>query len=278
LHDTIRELQCEGRSLRVLEAASETSDALLGVVAVADPERPVSMDQLIDSFGTDTRVPGHGPAWLKLGLAALVIAALALAWRFTPLSELITGEHVLETAEYVRGKAWAPLVVVAAYSVAAFVLFPRPLITLVAVMAFGSVLGFVYALAGIVGAAVTTYYVGRALPRDTVRRLAGERLNNMSALLRKRGLLAVFAVRIAPVAPFAVVGLVAGAIRVKLWHYVVGTLLGMTPGTLATSIFGDQLTVALRDPSRINYWVIAAVASCLVILIVLVRRWFMRHA
>jgi uncharacterized membrane protein YdjX (TVP38/TMEM64 family) len=88
----------------------------------------------------------------------------------------------------------------------------------------------------------------------------------------------VFAVRIAPVAPFAVVGLVAGAIRVKLWHYVVGTLLGMTPGTLATSIFGDQLTVALRDPSRINYWVIAAVASCLVILIVLVRRWFMRHA
>ena len=276
LHDAIRKLQSESRSLRALEVASDPSDAMLDLAAVADPERPVSMDQLIEKFGTDTRAPGRGPSWIKLGLLVFVLAGLALAWRYTPLSELITTGRILATAEDARGKAWVPLVVIAAYSVAAFVLFPRPLITLFAVIAFGSVLGFVYGLIGIVGAALTTYYTGRALPRDTIRRLAGERLNNMSELLRKRGLLAVFAVRIVPVAPFAVVGFVAGAIRVRLRHYVAGTLLGMAPGTLATSIFGDQLTVALRDPSRINYWVIAGVALCFVVLIVLVRRWFAR--
>ena len=276
LHDAIRKLQSESRSLRVLEVASDPSDAMLDLAAVADPERPVSMDQLIEKFGTDTRAPGRGPAWIKLGLLVFVLAGLALAWRYTPLSELITTGRILATAEDARGRAWVPLVVIAAYSVAAFVLFPRPLITLFAVIAFGSVLGFVYGLIGIVGAALTTYYTGRALPRDTIRRLAGARLNNMSELVRKRGLLAVFAVRIVPVAPFAVVGFVAGAIRVRLRHYVAGTLLGMAPGTLATSIFGDQLTVALRDPSRINYWVIAGVALCFVVLIVLVRRWFAR--
>ena len=273
MHDVIRELQGESRSLRALEGLSEPSETMLSLASVADPERPVSMDQLIDKFGTDTRLPGRGPAWIKLGLLVLVIAGLGLAWRYTPLSELITTDYILETAENVRGRVWAPVAVIAAYSLAAFVLFPRPLITLLAVIAFGSVLGFVYALIGIVGAALTTYYTGRALPRDTVRLLAGERLNSMSEQLRKRGLLAVFAVRVAPVAPFAIIGLVAGAIHVKLWHYIAGTLLGMTPGTLATSIFGDQITVALQDPSRINYWVIAGVVTSLVILIVLVRRW-----
>jgi uncharacterized membrane protein YdjX (TVP38/TMEM64 family) len=97
-------------------------------------------------------------------------------------------------------------------------------------------------------------------------------LNSISERLRTRGVLAVFAVRIVPVAPFAVIGLIAGAVHLKLWQYLAGTLLGMVPGTLATSIFGDQLTVALRDPSRVNYGAVAAVAAAVVILVLVVRR------
>ena len=51
---------------------------------------------------------------------------------------------------------WAPLVVMAAYTPAAFVMFPRPLITLFAVIAFGPVLDFVYGLVGILRAALAT--------------------------------------------------------------------------------------------------------------------------
>ena len=51
-------------------------------------------------------------------------------------------------------------------------MFPRPLITLAAVVAFGPWLGFLYALIGILVAAAVAYYAGR-LRRDTVRRLAG---------------------------------------------------------------------------------------------------------
>ena len=50
------------------------------------------------------------------------------------------------------------------------------------------------------------------LPRDTVRHLAGKKVNQMSEVLRRRGLLAVFAVRIVPVAPFFVEGMAAGAV------------------------------------------------------------------
>jgi phosphatidylserine/phosphatidylglycerophosphate/cardiolipin synthase-like enzyme/uncharacterized membrane protein YdjX (TVP38/TMEM64 family) len=272
LHETIRAFHCDQRSLRTLEIPAEPADAILDLASVADPERPVSMDQLVESFAPDTHAPAKGPAWSKLAVIVVVIAAFALAWRYTALSELLTADRVLATVESLRGEAWAPLAVVVSYSVAAFVLFPRPLLTLVAVMTFGPVLGFVYALLGIVAAALTTYAAGRALPRDIVRRLAGERLNSISERLRTRGVLAVFAVRIVPVAPFAVIGLIAGAVHLKLWQYLAGTLLGMVPGTLATSIFGDQLTVALRDPSRVNYGAVAAVAAAVVILVLVVRR------
>jgi uncharacterized membrane protein YdjX (TVP38/TMEM64 family) len=65
----------------------------------------------------------------------------------------------------------------------------------------------------------------------------------------------------------------AGAARVKLWQYLAGNALGMAPGTLASTVFADQVAAALEDPSTINYWLMAGVAVFFVILIVIVRRW-----
>jgi phospholipase D1/2 len=114
------------------------------------------------------------PAWGKILLVALATAALAAAWRFTPLSEFVTAERIVGLARAVRGMTWAPLVVIAIYTPAAFLMFPRPLLTLLTVIAFGPWLGFVYGMTGILVAALATYYAGRLLPRGTVKRLAGE--------------------------------------------------------------------------------------------------------
>src|SRR5688500_6892124 len=84
-----------------------------------------------------------GPAWGKIAAIAIAIACLAAAWRYTPLSEYVTAERIMGWAESVGSVAWAPLVVMAAYTPACLVMFPRPLITLFAVIAFGPVLGFI---------------------------------------------------------------------------------------------------------------------------------------
>ena len=246
----------------------------------------MSLDKLIDQVAPEHMIegmapvdPAHksGPAWGKLAAIALVIIALTLTWRHTPLATIITAERVIEWARSVGHIWWAPLIVMAAYSPAAFTMFPRPLITLFAVIAFGPWLGFFTAITGIVGAALATYYAGRVLPRRTVRHLAGAKLEEMSAVLRRRGLIAIFAVRIIPVAPFAIEGMIAGAVRIKVWHYVVGTIMGMAPGTLTTTVFGDQFATALEDPSRINYGLVAAVAVLFIVLIYFVRRWFAKE-
>jgi phospholipase D1/2 len=219
----------------------------------------------------------RGPAWGRLAAIVLACAALAAAWRYTPLSELVTAERIIAWARAVRGMPWAPAVVMLIYTPAAFVMFPRPLLTLLTVIAFGPWLGFAYGMAGILLSALATYYAGRIMRPKTVERLAGDRFDHVRKVLREHGLAAMTAVRIVPAAPFALEGILAGAMRIKLWHYMAGTLIGMTPGVLATSVFGDQLTRALEDPSTINWWLVAAVLIALAALTWWVRRWFLKR-
>jgi uncharacterized membrane protein YdjX (TVP38/TMEM64 family) len=129
-------------------------------------------------------------------------------------------------------------------------------------------------MGGIMLASLVTYYAGRLLPADTVRRLAGAKMDEMTDVLRKRGLVAVFAVRIVPVAPFAIEGMVAGRVGIKLWQFMLGTFLGMLPGTLTTTVFGDQIQNALEDPSRINWVLVAGVVVLFIVMGLVVRRWF----
>ena len=85
---------------------------------------------------TDDYAPGaagaekHGPAWGKIALIAAVVFGLTLVWRYTPLADVITAQRVIDWARSVGDVWWAPIVVIAAYSPAAFTMFPRPLITL----------------------------------------------------------------------------------------------------------------------------------------------------
>ncbi|HKY01324.1 MAG TPA: VTT domain-containing protein [Burkholderiales bacterium] len=265
------------RTLKPLDDLPEYSETIVSTAAWADMEKPVSLDSLVEQFAPELKVePRRARLWMKIGGTAAIFAGMMLIWRYTPLAEVFTAEAVTQWAADFSGHWWAPLLIILAYTPACVVMFPRPLITLAAVVAFGPYFGFVYALSGIVLAALISYVAGRAFDRDTVRRIAGEKLNRLSHVLQARGLMAMTAVRIVPVAPFVVSSLVAGAIRIRLWHYVAGTLIGMLPGVLAATIFGDQLEAALRDPSQINYWLVGGILALLVGGAVAVRRWFAR--
>lgn len=216
------------------------------------------------------------PAWRKLALLALIAAALFLAWRYTPLAELLTAKRITAWADTIDGVRWSPLLVIAAYVPAAFILFPRPLITLLAVIAYGPWLGFATAMSGVSLAALTAYWAGRGLPKGTLRKLAGEKVERMGETLRGRSFVAALSLSVVPLAPFPVVGMAAGAARIRLVPYLAGTALGMTPGTLAATVFADQVKKALRDPASVNFWVVAGVVAFFVVASLIVRRWLAR--
>ncbi len=278
LHAAIKALNCDQRSMRAFENLPEVPETVVELAAVADPDEPIALEALVAERVLEDQEKAEKPAWGKIALFVLVVAGLTALWRFTPLAQVVTAENVIGWAKAFAVRPWAPLVLIAAYTPACFIMFPRPLITLAGVVAFGPWLGFLYAVVGIVGSSVVTYYLGKRMRRDTVRRLAGRKLDKMVEVLKKHGLLAMTLLRLVPIAPFAVEGIVAGAVRLKLWHLAVGTGIGMLPGTLVATIFGDQLETALSGSGEINWWIVGGCAAALGAGIFAVRRWFQKMA
>ena len=127
---------------------------------------------------------------------------------------------------------------------------PLTFLTLVAIIAFGPWGGFACALPGALLGASASYLAGRWLGRGAIERLGGERVKALSLQLEKRGLLAVILVRFVPVAPFAVVNMMAGASRIRLRDLLLGTAIGMTPSTVFMMVFLERVIEALRRPSE----------------------------
>jgi phospholipase D1/2 len=217
------------------------------------------------------------PAWGKLALILLAAAVLAAVWRWTPLAEIVTAERIVGWTRTVRETWWAPMVLILAYIPAAFVLLPRPLITLVSVMTFGVLMGLTYSTAGVLLAALVTYYAGRVLPKKTLERLAGDALEPAGKLLRSHGVLAVFGSNMLPTPPFVIQNMIAGAVRIALWKFMLGTFLALLPAMLAWTVFGDQINAAMEDSSKVSWWLIGGALVLLVGFTLVARRYLAKR-
>jgi len=121
--------------------------------------------------------------------------------------------------------------------------------------------------------AVVSFLIGRAVGRDGLQRLVPSRLAQLCSGLARRGVLTVAAIRFLPVAPFTVVNMVLGAAQIKLRHFTIGTAIGLAPGCVALTIFGDRLSQALRRPDVLNWLILGVVAAALI----LGGRWLVRR-
>lgn len=189
--------------------------------------------------------------WL-LAAAVLTVIALAIGWTATPLRQWLDVDMVVSALRQF-GEAFGPLAATLGFALAMTLAVPLTFLTLVALVALGPWVGFACAMAGALLGAIVSYGAGAFLGHAVLVRLAGPRINLLSQRLASRGLLAVVLVRLVPIAPFAVVNMVAGASHIRLRDLVLGTAIGMTPGTLAMVVFVDQITAALRSPSPLTF-------------------------
>lgn len=283
------------RSLTPLPAHEEQGESPAILKRLGDPETPIELNPLRELLGsddgvhtrkhTDTAAAPDAEAAARerrrgrwsLAAIALLAVGLTLAWKYTPLADHVNAQRAVEWAREFGHHPWTPIIVLLAYTPGCWILFPRPVITLFAVLAFGPWLGFAYSLGGLLIAALSTYVIGRALDPQRVVRLMGPRLTGIVDVLRRRGLIAMTAMRLVPLAPFAIEGLAAGALRIKLWHFAVGSALGMTPGTLAATVFSNEVEALLAPDADVNWGLIAAMAALLAGATWFVRRWFLRQ-
>ena len=125
-----------------------------------------------------------------------------------------------------------------------------PVVLLIAAtgIAFGPVLGPLYAMAGCLASASVAFAIGRWVGRGRIERWGGPRIAMLTRVLARNGTLAVFLVRKVP-APFALVNVVIGASAIRYREFVIGTTLGMGAFVIALAGFGYQLIEIWRHPS-----------------------------
>jgi uncharacterized membrane protein YdjX (TVP38/TMEM64 family) len=201
---------------------------------------------------------------VQVGLAFGAVAlALTLTWRYTDLKDVVTVDAVLDWIESFAAKPWGPFALALAYTPANIVMFPRPLLTLAAVVVFGPWKGFAIAMSGILITALIGYWLGRVMDEDRVRRLGGKRFDRVAKALRKEGFLAVTLVGLLPVAPFFAEVLAFGVLRLKLRHVLPGVFLANLPGTLGTTVLAHQVAAVLSHERKIEAWVVVAVVAAM---------------
>jgi phosphatidylserine/phosphatidylglycerophosphate/cardiolipin synthase-like enzyme/uncharacterized membrane protein YdjX (TVP38/TMEM64 family) len=276
LHAALEALSREsGRALRALEEEPLEpgwEGALELGQGLADPESPEQPERLLEGFLARDLPGATRSAWLKAAAAATVVAALAGLWRFTPLAEWVRPERLEHAVDILRNSPLTPLGVTAFYVIASLAFVPITLLIVATAVTFPPLEGSLYAFAGVLCASGAAFALGRGLGRGLVRRAAGRRLNEVSRRVARRGVLAVAAVRLVPVAPFTLVNLVAGASHVRLRDFFLGTLLGVLPGILGIFLLEASLEQLIRRPSLKDALAVVLVVAGLVLLFALLRR------
>jgi phospholipase D1/2 len=272
---TIEALRRPGRTLEPLQPfVPPEIDALVPATAVVDPERPVDAEELVKEFvPPDERKPVVGRMW-RVAIALAALALLAAAWRWTPLRDVVALEALVERARSFEHWSIAPIVVLATYVVAGLLVVPVTALIIATGIVFGPLFGGIYAFAGALSSAAVTYWLGRKLGRDAVRRLAGSRLNRITRRFATRGLMAIAVVRLLPIAPFSVVNAVAGASRIRARDFFIGTAIGMAPGIAMTVVFVDRVTAAITDPGIGTLAMLAAFTGVVIGMALYVHRRF----
>jgi uncharacterized membrane protein YdjX (TVP38/TMEM64 family) len=152
-----------------------------------------------------------------------------------------------------------PLVFVLVYAVLTVALVPGTLVTVVAGAAFGAVWGSVLAVVGASLGAIAAFAIARRAGRERVERRLGDRLTRVDGWITGRGFLTVLNLRLIPVVPFSLLNYAAGLSGVRPRDYVLATVIGIVPGTVAYVALGDSIS----DPTSAGF--LLSVAAVLVL-------------
>jgi phosphatidylserine/phosphatidylglycerophosphate/cardiolipin synthase-like enzyme/uncharacterized membrane protein YdjX (TVP38/TMEM64 family) len=251
-------------------------DELIPEGRFVDPEQPIEADHMIKEILAQPE-SRHALGRVALGVGLLLgIAAMAAAWRWTPLAQWLDVTTLAARIDALPDQWYGPVVMVGLIVVSTVLAFPVTLMSAVTILLFGQFFGPVYALTGAVLSAVCAYLLGQGLGRPTVEKIAGRRMGRLERQLQSRGLATVIFVRIVPIAPFTLINMAAGALNFRLFDLLLGTLVGMLPATVVIAVFIDQVTAVIERPDLPTFALFAAVAGALLVAIWGGRKWICR--
>src|ERR1043166_4215146 len=201
--------------------------------------------------------------WLRPVVPALFLGALAfVAWRLGVFQN--ETNDVAAAAARLGGRAWVAPAFILVYAALATLALPTTALSYSAGALFGFGRGSLYVWVASMGAAVAGYWLARGGPAGLARRMTRK-----TDLLRhiRRGNAAVMSARLqlAPWISFGMATYAAGVAKLDPRSFLLGTALGITPGTLVSAYLGSRLVEGIHGHRGV-LWLTLGVPLALMVL------------
>jgi uncharacterized membrane protein YdjX (TVP38/TMEM64 family) len=210
--------------------------------------------------------------WFRWVLIGSVLAALAITWATVDVRNLLS-----DTLEHVqRLGPWGVALFILIYVVAAVLFVPGSILTLGAGAVFGLVRGCIYVSVASTLAATAAFLVSRYAAREwvTSKLRDGSRIDLIDSAVAEQRWKIVLLTRLSPLFPFTLLNYAFGLTRVRLRDYILGSWIGMMPGTVLYVYAGSLAGAGLgtRPESRWG-WVLSVLGlAATAILTMLITR------
>lgn len=218
-------------------------------------------------------------AGMRFAALLLLLAASFAAVRFTPLGDYLTADRIQALMAGLREAWWSPLALVGLCVLFGSIGVPATPFLLAGAAIFGTAWGILWNWVAILAASITGYLLARALGREFIERIGGDKVKRAEAVLHRRGFLPLLAVRFIPV-PFALVNATAAVVGVRFGKFVVASALGLLPPVAILTYFASALLgAATGDRAAIarQMLIVTCAGAFLVFLPIGVRRRLRRR-
>ncbi len=208
-----------------------------------------------------------------------LIGVVLIIGVFAALKFLIPKEWWEALQSWIEGLGpWGPIIFILIYIVAAVALVPCSALTVVAGFVFGVVWGTVWVSIGSVLGAAAAFLIGRHFVRDWVEKKTADNKNFQAVdkAIESGAFKIVTLIRLSPLFPYNLLNYFFGITKVGFGTYVLGSWIGMLPGTIMYVYIGHLGGLAAdsgnetTDTAKI--WLYAAGFVATVIVTVIVTR------
>ena len=176
--------------------------------------------------------------------------------------------------------SWAPAVYIALFALLPAMFFPVAVLALAGGLLFGLWAGSIYTFLGAMINCTVMFWLARTVGYEKVKALVESRLsekwqNRLNAAAGREGFLLLIILRLIPAVPYNLINYAFGLTRMSYPAYLLGSALGIIPGTFVFINIGDKA----MDVTSPGFWVaIGLLVLLLVITTVLGKKLFPNHS
>ena len=211
-----------------------------------------------------------------IALAFWLLVLIGYRW-YMVANELNSAAVVREMLLAMQNTFWGPVLFTIFYILQPLIFFPSWLLSIAAGTIYGPVWGVLYVAIASNLSSVVAYFTGHFFGQGIFNADRSQHfLRKWSNRMRKNSFETVLVMRFLFL-PYDLVSYLAGFLTIRFVPFIVATILGSIPGTIAFVLFGSSIEGDLQAQEfSLNRWVMA-LSFLLMASSLLLWRWFSRY-